>query len=106
MQARVAPKHTASPSAEREADLHAAIIEHCKAHGWYFIHSRMDKRQTAAIGTPDFVIATFADVFFIECKRAKGKPTNAQRAVGIMLDHLKRNYALVDSFAGFLEAVK
>jgi len=102
MQTRLQP----SQPVEREKDLHGFIADYCRSQGWYFVHSRMDKRQTAGIGTPDFVIATRKGDYYIEVKRKGGKPTREQMAVGIMLQHLGRNYALVDSLAAFLEVVK
>jgi len=88
-----------------EKDIHAKIIEECGKRGWYFIHSRTDKRTTQAIGTPDFVIATFTAVWFIEVKRKGTKPTREQAAIGIFLKHLGKNHAVVYSVEEFLSIV-
>lgn len=64
-----------------ESDLHDEIIQLCKRRGWFYVHSRMDKRTTQAVGVPDFIIAADGGrTFWIECKAKGNKPTNEQLA--------------------------
>ena len=66
---------------DREADLHEDILEECRKNEWPVVHSRMDRPQTAAVGTPDFVIAMpGGETLWVEAKSAKGKLTMEQLA--------------------------
>jgi hypothetical protein len=89
-----------------ENDLHQQIIAECKRFGFYYVHSRTDKRTTNAIGTPDFVLALpDGVVWWIEVKIKGNKPTREQMAVGVMLKKLGQNYALVYSIDEFYHAI-
>jgi hypothetical protein len=95
------------PSNEPESKLHDQIIEHCKSKGWYYVHNRMDRPTTTAIGVPDFVLALPGGVtWWVEVKRKGNKPTREQAAVGVMLGHLNHKHATVYSFEEFLAVVK
>lgn len=82
-------------SIANESDLHNEIIELCRSKGWYYVHSRMDRKTTTALGVPDFVIATENGVAFLECKAKGGKPTPAQLATIAHLKKLNRIAAIV-----------
>ncbi len=88
-----------------EKDIHELIIGECRKRRWYFVHSRTDRRTTTAIGVPDFIIATFDKVWWIEVKRKGSKVTREQAAVGIMLKALNQNYAVVYSFEEFISVI-
>lgn len=76
-------------SVSRESDLHAQIIEYCTDRRWVCFHSRMDRKQHANVGMPDFVIATDdGRTIYAEAKRRGGKLTPTQNAT---LHWLKRN---------------
>ena len=101
------PQRENGKSNASESELHAEISAYCRSKGWYVIHSRMDRRQTAGIGTPDYVIVGHGGrVWFIEAKRRGGKATREQAAVGVMLTYLGVKYSLVHDMAQFLDAVK
>ncbi len=90
-----------------ESKLHEQIIEHCRSRGWYFVHSRTDRRTTTAIGVPDFMLALPGGVtWWVEVKRKGNKPTRAQASVGIMLCALGHHHATVFSFEEFLNKIK
>lgn len=82
-----------------ERDLHDQIIDLCRSRGWFYVHSRMDRKSTTGVGTPDFVIALPGGAtLWLECKRKGGKTTTEQAAA---LAQLRRNGHLacvVDSF--------
>ncbi len=62
-----------------EAKLHDQIIEECKRRGWYYVHSRMDRATTTALGVPDFIIAApDGRTFWIEAKSKTGKLKSEQ----------------------------
>ena len=77
-----------SEPVEKESDLHDDIIRFCRAHGLYYVHSRMDRATTQAKGVSDFVIAVDGGVtVWIEAKAKRGKVTTEQLAT---IAHLKR----------------
>lgn len=81
-------------SVAREEDLHDQIIQFCREQPqpWVCFHSRMDKRQHANLGMPDFVVATHdGRTIYAEAKRRGGKCTPAQNA---MLHWLERNHQI------------
>lgn len=68
------------PERLHESDLHDQILAECRRRGWLAIHSRMDKRTTNRVGTPDFIIAmNNGQTLFIEVK-AKGKKLSTEQA--------------------------
>lgn len=97
MEARRSPRLKSNPAAvEREGDLQQAIADYCRAKGWYFVRSRMDKRTRTQNGVPDFIIAAImrngafdgeTKTFWIEAKAKGGKASPAQLAT---LAHLKK----------------
>lgn len=111
----VKQKKCADP-VEREADLHGQIQDECRRRGWMAIHSRMDCRNTATVGTPDFIILTGKRyvlgliyppaVFFIECKAKGQKPTVEQLSLHAMAEKLGHEVHVVFSLAEFMEITK
>ena len=91
---------------DREGDLHDAIEGWLKSHGWYYVHSRMDRPTTTALGVPDFIAAAPCGLtFWIEAKRKGKKPTPEQLGVGMILEKLGHRYGLVHSMDEFLAVV-
>lgn len=77
------PELVSRPKASRERDLHDEIEARCRAEGWAYVHSRMDKRSTNNVGTPDFILlrsdmTATPECLLIECKRPGQKQTVAQ----------------------------
>lgn len=92
---------------EDESVLHRDIKRHCDHMGWRYVNSRMDKRSRVGEGITDFIIAADRGrVFWIECKSRTGKLSLDQLAFITWLEKLGHEVAVVDSMAGFLEAVK
>lgn len=97
-----------------ERKLHKAIMAHCDGQWprWKYIHARMDKRSTVAVGAPDFVIFSPGNaemhprVFAIECKRAGQKPTPEQLAWHKEMEMLGHKVHVIYSLAEFFEIVK
>ena len=91
----------------REKDLHEEIEQFCRYKGWVCFHSRMDKRQTANLGMPDFVIATDdGRTIYVEAKRKGGKCSPAQNAMLAWLLKNKQKAFVVQSMEEFLECIK
>lgn len=107
-EARLKPKSpTTSEGVEREADLHDQIEKECRRRGWPFVHSRMDRRTTTAVGTVDFVIAAGnGRTLWIEAKGAKTKVTREQAATIHWLNTLGHAAAIVHSLDEFHEFLK
>lgn len=100
---------------ERESLLHEQIMAECRRRGWLVIHSRMDKRTTTGVGTPDFVIAgeeTFLGgvkkpvVWFIEAKSRKGKLRPEQAAMIAQAARFGHTIHVVRSFEDFLTTIE
>lgn len=93
-------------SVVREKDLHEEIINECARREWIAFHSRMDRRPTNQVGTPDFIIATNdGRTFYIECKRPGAKCTPAQNAMLAWLKKNQQKWAVVTSLQEFIEFV-
>lgn len=79
-----APERLPVPPAEAvpagsERDLHEEVERLCLEQGWLFVHSRMDRAATIAVGWPDFtVFMPGGNVCFLELKAGKNLPTAAQ----------------------------
>lgn len=120
MQARLSKTKQPPPSksgVEREADLHAQIMDECRRRGWLFFHGAMCERTSRTEGEPDFIIfgsreEKYTDgwhnpfVLLIECKTRTGKLTPAQQAVKAHAASLGHFVHVVRSFEEFLEVVK
>lgn len=90
-----------------ESGLHDKILDYATSKGWAIVHSRMDKRSTVGIGTPDFILGADNGVtYWIEAKRKGGKPTIEQLGRILMLKTLGHKAAIVYSFEEFLEVVR
>ena len=88
---------TTTPAAE--SDLHDKVEEYCRTRGWYYIHSRMDRKTTTRIGAPDFVIALATGrTLWLELKRRGGKPTTPQLAALAQLNHLGHTTLVSDNW--------
>lgn len=79
---RWAVKHGRPAEPQRESDLHALIMDDCRAMGWQFFHGAMSARTHRTLGEPDFIIAADGGrVLWVECKRRGQKLSPEQRAV-------------------------
>ena len=104
---RPGPAPPASRDAQREADIHDQIEDHCRSKGWYPIHSRMDRATTQRKGIADFIIiAPGGVVFFVEVKRPGGKPTPEQLQFAAICKRHGQLYALVYSYEDYLAFVE
>jgi len=98
--------HVAGTPDGQEDTLHAQIASHCVGQGWYFVHSRTDRRTTQAKGVPDFLIFGENRQFWaVEVKTKTGKVTREQAGAIFWLDRLGHKAAVVRSFQEFLELV-
>ncbi len=61
-----------------ERDLQTQIEAWLRLKGYAYFRQRMDKRSTAKVGTPDFLICVRGRFIAVECKVGKGQPTEAQ----------------------------
>jgi len=103
------PEAPALDGVERERDLHDDIIEFCNAQWppWKFIHARMDKRSTIAVGANDFTIfASRGRTFCIECKRKNEKLDPDQLIWQKQMDMLGHRVFVVRNMDEFREVVK
>jgi hypothetical protein len=95
-----AERHAAE-DAKVERELHKLIINELLRRGIFFIHSRMDRKSTQALGTPDFAFVIGGLPVAVECKTATGSLTQEQRAVSILMQHNGWAYHIVRSFDEF-----
>lgn len=90
-----------------ESKLHEQIIAEVRARGWYVVHSRLDRRTTNAVGTPDMVIAANnGKTYWLELKTAKGKLTREQSGTIHWLQTLGHTAEVVRSLGDFLKAIE
>lgn len=96
-----------SKGAELERELHEAIAAYCKSQMWLAFHSRMDRKSTSTIGTPDFVILmSNGKTLFIEAKAKSGKLSTEQLGVKLWAQKLGHTIHTVYNMEQFLEATK
>lgn len=94
------------PAVEQdESSLHSDIMGECAARGFYCIHSRMDKRTTTQVGSPDFVVVMPRRVVFIEAKTRVGKLSQEQLGVAAWLKKLGHELFVVRSLNDFRKVV-
>lgn len=94
---------------ERESKLHDQIIAHCNSRWprWKYIHARMDKRSTVAVGSQDFTIfLPNGRTVCIECKKKGEKPDADQLAWHKEMEMLGHVVHVVYSEEQFFEVVK
>jgi hypothetical protein len=97
----------ASPAAQRERDLHAAILDDCARRGWLAFHGSTAHRTYRTVGEPDFVILRDdGRTLLIECKSRVGKLTSEQLATQAWAAKLGHTVHVVRSMGEFLEVVK
>jgi hypothetical protein len=91
---------------QMESTLHYRIIAECKKRGWYYVHSRMDRRTTQAKGVPDFIIAAHGKTYWIEAK-ALGKKLRPEQLGAIQwLTSLNHTAACVWSMEDFFKVIE
>lgn len=90
----------------REESIHDQIEADLINRRFYYVHSRMDKRTTTALGVPDFIVAAPNCVtLWIEVKRRGGKLSKEQQITKHILLALNHHYFLVFSFDEYLAAI-
>jgi hypothetical protein len=95
------------PRPSPESDLHDKVVDYCRAKGWFVVHSRMDRRSTIGVGTPDFAIAAHGGrMLWLELKRKGGKPTIAQQAAIAQLTKLGHLAFVVDNWSDALRLLE
>lgn len=117
MQTRLSKTKQPPPSksgVEREAELHAQIMDECRRRGWLFFHGAMCERSHRTEGEPDFLIfgthgtnegTWHPQSWLIECKTRTGKLTPAQQAVAAHAASLGHTVHVVRSFEEFLNVI-
>ena len=100
-------RRSAAP-VEREADLHAQILDFCHRQEpqWVAIHSRMDAATTTDRGVPDFVILAPGRVLLVECKRRGGKLSIHQQAWHKRAESVGHRVVTVTSLREFVEETR
>lgn len=82
-----------------ECDLHDQVETYCRSQGWYYLHSRMDRRTTVTVGAPDFVIfMPQGKTLCLELKRKGGKATKKQLETIAHLRKLGHVAAIADNW--------
>lgn len=97
-----------SSSEAKESELHNEIIAFCNSQWprWPYIHCRMDKRSTVAVGCQDFTIfRPDGKVLCIEVKGKGKKRTPEQIAWAFQMQKVGYTVHCIHSWAEFLELV-
>lgn len=61
-----------------EKEMQATIEAFCRQKGWPCYRSRMDRKSTMPVGTPDFLICINGRFVALECKQPPNRPTEEQ----------------------------
>jgi hypothetical protein len=100
-------KRTGETSCENESELQQQIAADIKRRGWVCFFSRMDRKTSARVGTPDFVIALEnGRTLYLECKTKRGKVSESQAATIAWLRKLSHHVEVVASFQEYQQAVE
>lgn len=90
----------------REKDLHKQILSYCQSRGFICFHSRMDRRPTNQMGTPDIICALDnGRTIYVECKRKGAKCTPAQNAMLAWLAKNNQVAVVVTSLEEFIACI-
>lgn len=89
-----------------ESELHADIRAECRRRGWMCFGGDMSHRTRRVAGEPDFVIAAYGRVYFVECKTRVGKLCAVQVAVAAALSRLGHTVHIVRSMSDFIALTK
>jgi len=92
-----------------ESALHLRIMEFCdsKWPRWKYLHARMDRRSTIAVGAQDFTVFLPAGkTVLIECKRKGEKRSVDQSAWAMEMERIGHKVHLVTSMDEFLDVLK
>jgi hypothetical protein len=92
--------------AKTERDLQKQIYSWLKLHDYFFVWSRMDKKTTGIIGTPDFCIAYKGYFVGVECKTEDGLLTREQAAAFKKIEAQGGLTYIVRSFEEFVAILK
>ena len=99
-------KRGESTATESESTLHEQILAACDARLWGYVHSRMDRKTTTRKGVCDFVIlADGGRVFFVECKKPKGKFTPEQFQFSAVAARNGHQVHRIETIAEFIKLV-
>ena len=95
---------TLSVPVDRESDLHRQVQDWLDAHGWVYIHSRMDRKSTTSEGSPDFVIGCpNGRTLWLELKSRRGKIRPEQRYWEVQLRRLGHIHSFIRCMNDFLQ---
>lgn len=92
----------------KEAALHTEIMAWCETQWprWMYVHCRMDKRSTVAVGAPDFILfGPNGRVLCIECKAKGKKRSPEQNAWAYQMKVLGHEIHLVRNWSEFQQLV-
>ena len=98
-----------TPTPDLESKLHERIMEYCDHQWpkWKYIHARMDRKSTVAVGSQDFTIfLPGGRTLCIECKAQGRKRSPAQLAWALEMERLGHTVHLVESEDGFLQLLR
>lgn len=91
-----------SVGCDSEAALHDEIEQFLRARRWPYVHARMDKRTTNALGVADFIILAPGGItLIIEAKTRTGKQTPEQLGFQMGVERNGHVYHLVRSYEQF-----
>lgn len=92
----------------KESALHVEIMSWCDVQ-WprvMYIHSRMDRKTTIAVGAPDFILfLPHGKILCLEIKRKGKKRTPEQLAWALEMQRLGHTVHCIDSWAQFQQLI-
>jgi len=93
------------PDDGKESRLQARCEKWLRDHGYYFVHDRSRKKNTA--GIPDLIcFLPEGRVVVIELKAKEGRPTKEQTHMLRLLKYHKHEVYLIRAYKRFLEVMR
>jgi hypothetical protein len=88
-----------------EKELHELVSGHLRSYGFPFVHARMDKKSTIAVGWPDFTVCVHGKFVCFELKTPRGTLSDEQIVYQQQIISGFGDYHVVRSFQEFLDAL-
>lgn len=95
-------KHEALAEREIQRQIEAWL----RSQEFYFVRSRMDRKTSVQVGTPDYIVSAYGCFVAFEVKTATGKLSEAQERAGAQIQANAGRFHVVRSLAEVVSILK